>query len=67
MSDTKSPLRDSGCLAALKAAITAEQRVLGLDGQIAIARTEALLGEAAGHIVSASDPIATIPGEQAVM
>ena len=67
MSDTKSPLRDSGYLAALKAAIAVEQRVLGLNSHIAIARTEALLGGVPGATVSAGDPTTTIPGEQAVM
>ena len=46
MTDTKSPIKESRHLAALKAALMAEQQILQLDTHIARARTDALLEEA---------------------
>ena len=57
MTDSKSPLRDGACFAALKDAILAEQHVLELDIHIVSARVKALLGEPLFETVPASAPI----------
>ena len=64
MPDTKSPIRGSACLAALKTALTAEQQILGLDPEISRTRTEALLDETPCETGPASNPSGAASMEQ---
>ena len=66
MTDSKSPLREGGCFAALKDAILAEQHVLELDIHIVSARVKALLGEPLFETDPASAPIVMASREHAL-
>ncbi|MBP6120581.1 MAG: hypothetical protein KBB19_11585 [Giesbergeria sp.] len=66
MTDSKSPLRDGACFAALKDAILAEQHVLELDIHIVSARVKALLGEPLFETDPASAPIVMASREHAL-
>ena len=66
MTDTKSPIRESGHLAALKTALVAEQRVLGLNTHIVRTRTDALLDEKQGEALSIHTPSA-VTGKEPVL
>lgn len=66
MPNKKSPHCKGTHLAALKAALMAEQQILGLDSHIARARTDALLNETPPKNGLASTPSAILPKEQAL-
>lgn len=66
MPETKSPIRESGHLAALKTALVAERRVLGLNAHIVRTRTDALLDEKQGEALSTHTPSA-VTGKEPVL
>lgn len=63
MPDTPPPVRESACLAALKTALMAEQKLLGLDVHSVHLRAEKLLRDALCEALAVSHSIA-IPSKE---